>query len=99
MTKEQALSLFSLSEIPVLGIWELKNQYHLSSTESWWLVKTHIGLIEIGWRKRVISIDWSDSKFSCTVTNDDVTIGSFHVHAWSYAKAIEYLTELKNQRG
>lgn len=99
MTKEQALSIFSLAEIPVSRIWELKNQYHSESPDSWWLVKTDLGLIQIGWRKRVISIDWSEINFACKVTNDDVTIGDDHVHAYSYAKAVEYLTELKNQRG
>lgn len=32
--------------------------YH--PVEPWCLARTHLGTIEIGWRKRVIAIDWSD---------------------------------------
>lgn len=59
-----------------------------------WLVKTEHGLIEIGWRKRVIQIEWSETPARLLVTQDDVTKHNSLVHAWSVAKAIEYLAVL-----
>lgn len=61
----------------------------------WWLVKTNFGLIKIGWRKRVLNIDWSDTEIRVIVTEDDVTKDKTLVHAWTQLKAVEYLTELK----
>lgn len=57
-------------------------------------MKTPKGLIQIGWRKRVISIDWSDTGIRRVVTEDDVTKDDTMVHAYSYAKALAYLTAL-----
>jgi hypothetical protein len=64
----------------------------------WWLIKTEFGLIMIGWRKRVINIDWSDTPgrpSGNTLTADDTTKDTTVIHAWSELKAIEYLTALK----
>jgi hypothetical protein len=61
----------------------------------WWLVKTPAGMIEIGWRKRVISIDWTDTNVRTTITSDDVTKSTTMVHAWSIEKALEYLKALR----
>lgn len=70
-------------------------RYHNMREQSkWWLVKTHWGMIEIGWRKRVISIDWSDTEIQANVTEDQVTKTPFLVHADSEANAVRYLTEL-----
>lgn len=93
--KDKLLSLFKLSGLKVLESWDIKNGYH--GTESdWLLVKTEIGLIKIGWRKRVIEIDWTDTGIKLVV-KDDVTKGDYYCHAWSYPNAIEYLTELVNK--
>jgi len=61
----------------------------------WFIVTTRVGRFKIGWRKRVILIDWSD----CPGTglsidlfaNEDVTKGERMIHAWSYGKAREYI--------
>ena len=66
----------------------------LREASPWWLVKTHVGLILIGWRKRVIHIDWMDTTIRATVTQDDVTKSPSMVHAWTTLKALEYLTAL-----
>lgn len=63
--------------------------------DPWWLIKTPFGLIEIGWRKRVISIDWSDTAARVVVTSDEVTKDRTSVHAWSEEKALEYLKALR----
>jgi hypothetical protein len=98
--KKNILSLFTLADIPVLKVWELDNQYWPRSrgeADPWWLVKTPYGLIEIGPRKRVISIDWSDTEVRCNVTNDGVTKGETYVHAWDLTAALNYLTVLSKE--
>lgn len=61
----------------------------------WWLIQVPQGIIQIGWRKRVISIDWSGTSFRGIITEDNVTKSDTMVHAWSEEKAIEYLKALK----
>jgi len=73
----------------------LVNSYDPERDDRWWLVKIKQGLIEIGWRHRVINIDWSDTLLRKIITADDVTKSGDMVHAWSVAKAIEYLTEVR----
>ena len=93
-------SMFKMARIPVLAHYELVNPYWPRSYTNtvlenpWWLVKTPVGLIKIGWRKRVISIDWSDTPIRAIVTDDDTTKEENMVHAWTELKAIEYLQAL-----
>lgn len=72
---------------------------------SWYNVNTIYGTgILIGWRKRVINIDWSQwgYDFSYLFTNENVTKGKDGIHAWGEEKAIEYLAkiaaEVKNSK-
>jgi len=63
----------------------------------WFMVTTPVGRIKIGWRKRVINIDWSDTKIRVRgeeITEDDVTKGKDYIHAYGYEKAAEYLAKL-----
>jgi hypothetical protein len=73
----------------------LVNGYDWEREDHWWLVKVDQGYIKIGWRKRVINIDWSETPLRKIITPDDVTKSGDMVHAWSIAKAIEYLTEVR----
>lgn len=63
----------------------------------WFIVNTEFGRIIIGWRKRVINIDWSkiDSEAVFNIINlfdgEDVTKGKTFIHAWGWEKAQEYL--------
>lgn len=94
-------ALFMLAGIPVLRMWTLIDGYGYRSTDPrfyetpprqvWWLVKTPYGLIEIGARKKVIEIEWSDTNITADVTTDDVTKHLSMVHAWSIEKALGYL--------
>lgn len=100
-SEERVESLFDLAGFEVKKIYKLENKYWPDSPKyddvrvPWWLVKTSIGLIQIGWRKRVLSIDWSDTGIQALITDDDVTKDFHMVHAYSYAKALEYLTRLQ----
>ena len=64
----------------------------------WYIVTTNKGRIKIGWRKRVINIDWSDSiiRFSAIpfFPKEDVTKGEKFIHAWSIEKAKQYIDKL-----
>jgi hypothetical protein len=105
MTRLEALSLFALAGIPVERVWALVDGYGYDPDDTryfetlprqvWWLAKTPFGLIQIGWRKRVIHIDWSETAVRRVITDEDVTKSETVVHAWSPAKAVEYLTSLR----
>lgn len=64
----------------------------------WFLVTTSIGPIRIGWRKRVINIDWSETTQKKTADelfpDEDVTKDEHAIHAWGYDKAKEYLDKI-----
>ena len=86
---------------------KIPNQYHSDSVNSPWLiVTTKKGRIKIGWRKRVIKIDWSESDIKASpeilFPKEDVTKGdgrdSSYIHAWGYEKAKEYLNTILSSR-
>lgn len=63
----------------------------------WFHVETECGKFSIGWRKRVINIDWSTiGDLSIMFPNEDVTKGSCYIHAWGNDKATEYLGRIRN---
>jgi len=85
MNIEQLRALFLLSGYTVLQEHELANNYwpdceayaEVRRQSPWWLVQTDAGLIKVGWRKRVICIDWSPTGFALApaeVTADEVTL-------------------------
>jgi len=92
--------VYNLSELKFTVI---PNEY--SSYEhyaSWFIVSTPDGDIKIGWRKRVINIEWLDNykRFTETFVSEDVTRGGTlngvrNIHAWSVEKAVEYLNRAK----
>lgn len=95
------LGALSVAGIEVTRRWELVNLYWNGAgydkppTGSWWLFQTHIGLVRIGMRKRVIEVDWEATSLRGIVTADDVTKDSTSVHAWTTLKLAEYLVGLK----
>lgn len=64
----------------------------------WFVVTTPKGRIKIGWRKRVISIDWSDTRIAETAAEmfpaEDVTKEGRLIHAWGLEKARQYVKVL-----
>lgn len=104
MTESQVRGLFDLAAIPILRVWPLVDGYGYHPNDPrfystpprqvWWLLKTPHGLIEVGRRKRVIEISWSDTAIRRVITADDVTKSDSMVHAWSEEKALEYLKAL-----
>lgn len=64
----------------------------------WFIVTTEIGKFKIGWRKRVIHLEWTDTVVKETADklfpNDDVTKSDRTIHAWSYEDAKRYITKI-----
>jgi hypothetical protein len=76
---------------------KIPNQYcPCDQCTPWFRFYTAFGSIEIGWRKRVINIDWSGTKVALPdlFADQDVTKWDHGVHAWGYAKAGQYLLRL-----
>ena len=70
----------------------------------WFVITTTKGRIQIGWRKRVLSIDWSETTISSTADelfpDEDTTKGEQSIHAWSIEKAHYYInTILSSPKG
>lgn len=64
----------------------------------WFVVTTPIGRVTIGWRKRVISIDWRGSLVRRSADElfpkENVTKDGQLIHAWGREKAAEYIRVL-----
>jgi len=63
----------------------------------WFVVTTEIGRIKIGWRKRVIEIDWTETaagKAANLFPDEQVTKGDKMIHAWGYEDAAKYLQQI-----
>lgn len=69
----------------------------------WFVITTHIGRIIVGWRKRVMNIDWTDTLVKWSgdqlFPNDDTTRSGRHspdryIHAWTVEKAQEYVHKI-----
>ena len=103
MSEEEVRALFLLAGIKTYRFeyvenryWPESETYDIDRVQSpWWNVATVFGMVEIGWRKRVININWLRCEVRALVTEDETTKSHNHVHAWNYAKAVEYLASLK----
>jgi len=105
MEKMDAQALFALAEIKILNMFEMVNPYWPRHPDyyktiinsPWWLAQTKFGMIMIGWRKRVICINWENTNVHKEITADDVTKNDVMVHAWNKEKALEYLISLRKE--
>jgi len=64
----------------------------------WFIVTTTKGRFRIGWRKRVIHIEWTDTTIKedakTLFPDEDVTRFDKVIHAWGTEKAQEYINKL-----
>ncbi len=62
----------------------------------WFRAVTVFGDITIGWRKRVISVNWfGKADGNKLFDSENVTKGIYTIHAWGQQKAVEYLRTLR----
>ena len=77
---------------------EYCKHYECPVCAPWFNVTTNMGTFKIGWRKRVINIDWSElnkkKSIQSLFAEEDVTKYATAIHAWGNDKAIEYLTKI-----
>lgn len=90
--------VFAKAGYPKVNLITKKNGYcPCDRCPPWYLAQVgDITPITIGWRKRVINIDWEESgkDLSGLFESEDVTKGAGHIHAWGYDKATEYLAKI-----
>lgn len=90
--RQDLLDCFKNANMEVLRSWNIENGYSGTNAD-WLLVQTPLGLITIGWRKRVINIDWTDTGIKHLIEGD-ATKWEEGCHAWGYDKAVEALISL-----
>lgn len=101
MKREEVTALLLLAGITPIGITRITNAYwpmhhdydKYREASPWWSITVEGGDITIGWRKKVIHIDWTMTNRRGVVTKDEVTKDDTMVHAWGMAKAVEYLRD------
>ena len=68
----------------------------------WFIVTTRVGRIRIGYRKRVIQIDWTDTVNTKVASElfkeEDVTKEYKMIHAWSIKDAKKYIDKILKDR-
>lgn len=84
--------------LELLSVEAVSNEYgSVSYRGPWFRLRTKVGHFVIGWRKRVIQIDWSETGFDGTelFTGEGVTRGAHMIHALGTDKAVEYLGKIR----
>ncbi len=98
--RNQIVSLFGNRAIFVEEIPNGYGDTYHYKFQPWFVVTTSKGRIKIGWRKRVIKIDWEGSAIDYNAEflfhSEDVTKYDKMIHAWSLDKAKEYIDVLLN---
>lgn len=94
--KRDILALFPPGEM--IYVKEIPNQYSQDYVNSpWFQVWTRVGMIELGWRSRVISIDYKATdlpdaaKAEILFANETSTRSDKCIHAWTNEKAKDYI--------
>lgn len=91
---------FLLAGLEYNDIYPIENGYcgnQCCPDKPWFLFATDFGIVKIGWRKKVINIDWSNTSLRTNITTDNVTKGESFVHAWSWSDCVKYLCEIRKQ--
>ncbi|MFA5934059.1 MAG: hypothetical protein WC795_02450 [Candidatus Paceibacterota bacterium] len=102
--EEKFRDLFTKSSFKQIEMLMIPNQYcGCEKCGPWFKVKTEFGTIKIGWRKRVINIDWKEMPTGIFTPDDDmnslfksenVTKDDDCIHAWGWENAQDYLTRI-----
>jgi len=105
-TRAAMAEVFAKAGFPNVNLISIPNEYWGVNRDSgkppyyadpWFHAQVGNGpIIKIGWRKRVINIDWSSAKKDLLhlFTGEEVTKDPHQIHAWGYEKAAEYLAKI-----
>lgn len=101
INKEKILECFPSK----IFVEEIPNQYcnrWCCKHRPWFIITTEVGRFRVGWRKRVMSLDWSGTNIGITAEgmfpNENTTRYDKTIHAWSYADLARYVSELIGYR-
>ena len=101
--EKQFREVFADAGFKVSEVEAIPNRYcSCDQCAPWFVVKTEFGPVTIGWRKRVINIDWDElirddvhgEQVLGLFKDEDVTKGTGGIHAWGWDKAKEYLSRV-----
>ncbi|OGY91747.1 MAG: hypothetical protein A3B31_01755 [Candidatus Komeilibacteria bacterium RIFCSPLOWO2_01_FULL_53_11] len=96
--RERFTGIFVKAGFDDIALEAIPNQYcPCDVCAPWYRVTTAIGVFTIGWRERVINIDWSalGQDFLSLFEGEDVTKGANSIHAWGWEKATDYLSRIR----
>lgn len=94
---------FKAAELAPIFVEAIPNEYWGADSPfgvkaPWYMITTRLGHFKVGWRKRVIVIDWSRTTLEVDgrvlFGNEGVTKEDNMIHAWSLEKVTEYLKRL-----
>ena len=98
---KRAREVFVAADLAPIHVREIDNEYcgPLCCPHRVWLyVTTRVGPIKVGWRKRVIVVDWTPSDVEATAYDlfcfEETTKGHKDIHAHGYEKMAEYLARI-----
>jgi hypothetical protein len=107
-TKKAFTKAFKDADFRLIHMDAVPNQYWGGGTpialgDPWYIVTTPMGRFEIGWRKRVIHLDWKYTTIAHAplaaiaemFQDEDVTKWNTGIHAWGYEKLTRYLIKLR----
>ena len=90
-------SAFQMAGYQASQLIAIPNQYGSGDyLGPWFEVRTELGVITIGWRRRVIQIDWSQTGRDLEHLFEEAgTKAAQYVHAYGYREASEYLGRIR----
>ena len=101
---EKLTEIFKLAGFDPIHVETIDSQYCSEACcykYPWVIITTEKGRIKLGWRKRVMNLDWSDSDIKLDgeeiFKDENVTKGKSFIHCWGTEKAIEYLKKLNSK--
>ena len=96
LTYQKIVKALTKANIDIIGSIRVKNEYGSEEwTGPWYIFDTNYGLIKIGYRKKVINLDFQliTKDYLPDGKRDNVTHGPGYIHAWGVLKLTEYLKD------
>ena len=105
-THAEFTDAFQKAGVKIITMREIPNEYgSVRYNGPWYQMSTDFGELKVGWRKRVIEIDYSKIKLpvglklSTLFVGEQTTVDEIVVHCWGYDKLVDYLGRIKDALG